>query len=259
MQLFTENLPSGYSYDFVSLEIKPMTFAQILEYVENYPNGDLEKYYFDYCTLRMDDPDKVDKLLVPDLEYCIFLKKALSISKDTIITSTVECPHCKSKVQLKTDVQKDIHYSHIDQLYLNGCEVKLSDGNYHRIKIPTIMDFLMVFKNYRRNKKITDLKLIKIISLFEDATKYPMKYEDLVLNAKYEDITLFTMLSQIIYELVDPRVVKCPTCAANKDNTNDGGIVVEVTSLITDFFRDVLVNNGIDDSKIVFREIPKLS
>jgi len=39
--------------------------------------------------------------------------------------------------------------------------------------------------------------------------------------------------------------------------TNYGGIAVGLQDLIVNFFRDVLINNGITDDKIVPREIRK--
>lgn len=258
MQLMTEYLPSGYEYPFASIKIMPMKFAEILEYVENVPKNEVDKFYFDYCVLKADDPN-VDNLLLPDLEYVIFMKKAITLSKESSFIVTIDCPECHNKFRQRITIPNDVKYSRIDKQFINGIQVEVN-GEIHSVKVPTVTEFMRVFSNYHRLKNITDMKIIKLIALFQSATVLPNKYENLVTQATYDDITLMTMLSQLFYEIVEPVKVYCPSCNREITNPNEKrGMVVEINSLITDFFRDVIINNGLTESKIILREVRQLS
>lgn len=250
MIVMTSNLPSGHHYRFESITINPMYFAQVLEYEENCPSDPVEKYYFDYCVLKMDDPN-VDELLLPDLEYAVFLKKAVSIGRDASFTASIVCPVCGAKYTHRIDVPHDVKYSPIESSIANGFQI-LMGGAPHAVRVPSMKEFLGVFNNYRRVKKLTDMKLIKLIALFKDSALYPSRYEDIVVHAQYDDIATLTMLSELFYEIVEPVETFCPICNKGVSGTEKKrGTVIGLDGLITNFFRTILENNRASQYKIL--------
>lgn len=250
MIIMTSQLPSGHKYRFESITVKPMFFAQVLEYEENCPKDDIEKYYFDYCVVKGDDPN-VDELLVPDLEFVVFFKKALTIAREATFTASLTCPECGSKYSHRISVPKDVHYSPLDPKLVDGFGIKVGN-EFHQVRIPTMREFLQVLGNYRRFRKLSDMKIIKLIALFKDATLYPNKYEELIVNAVYEDISSLVMLGELCYESVDPVVSYCPAC--NRDIVEPSkkrGTVIDLSGLITNFFRLIVENNRASDYQIL--------
>ena len=250
MIVMSNMLPSGHHYRFESITINPMYFAQVLEYEENCPSDPVEKYYFDYCVLKMDDPN-VDDLLLPDLEYAVFLKKAVSIGRDASFNATIVCPVCGARYSHRITVPTDIKYTPIDPTFTRGFQIMLG-GQPHAIKIPTMREFLSVFNNYRRVKKLTDMKLIKLIALFRDSGVYPSRYEDLVVHSTYNDISTLTMLSDLCYEQVAPIETFCPICNKGlSESEKKRGTVIGLDGLITNFFRTILENNRASEYKVL--------
>lgn len=250
MIVMTDMLPSGHRYKFESITINPMYFAQVLEYEENCPSDPVEKYYFDYCVLKMDD-ERVGDLLLPDMEYAVFLKKAVSIGRDACFNASIVCPVCGAKYAHKITVPGDIKYTPIDKAFTGGFHVMLG-GQPHAVKIPTMKEFMSVFGNYRRVKKLTDMKLIKLIALFKDSRDYPSRYEDLVVHATYNDISTLTMLSDLCYEQVSPIETYCPICNKGLSETEKKrGTVIGLDGLITNFFRTILENNRASEYQVL--------
>ena len=253
MELLTQNLPTGHNYGFRSIRVNPMNFAQVLEYLENVPSTEVEKYYYDYCLVKGDDKN-VDQLLLPDLEYVIFYKKGLTISDKVVFNSTIICNECGSGVPAKFDIL-EVKFAKLDEQVREGIRVQIA-GAYHDIRIPTVEQFFTIFDKYRRYKKLSDMKLIKLICLFVGThTHMHNAYENLVINAKYEDITMLTMLHQLCYEVVEPIKVYCPICNSKRDADQKRGMAVEMKSLTANFFREIIDNNRLTDSKIIFREV----
>jgi len=279
MELLIQNLPSGkLDYKFNSIKIMPMNFAQILEYMENVPSNPVEKYYFDYKLVQADDPN-VDELLLTDLDYVVFFKKGLTVSRNLEFKISTICPI--DKTPLSTHVSlSNIKFNKLDDTLLKGLNVKMN-GQYHAVRMPTVAQFMKIFSKYRLYKKITDMKLIKLISLFEDTEMYHQKYETMVINAEYEDITLLASLDELYFNSVEPIITYCPECNNRFEreklknlehllalgykedsneyqevlNSKERGIAVGMDSLIADFFRSVIENNRLTESQIVPREI----
>jgi hypothetical protein len=246
----TSSLPSGCKYRFESITIKPMFFAQVLEYEENCPKDEVEKYYFDYCVVKGDDPN-IDELLVPDMEYLVFLKKALTISREVTFSASLTCPECGAKYTHRINVPRDVHFASIDEKLITGMNIKVGN-EFHKVRVPTMKEFLSVLSNYRRIKKLSDMKLIKLIALFKDASTYPNKYEQLVTEAVYEDLSAMVMLSELCYEVVDPVESFCPSC--NKDvveTSKKRGTVIDLSGLITNFFRLIVENNRASEYQVL--------
>jgi hypothetical protein len=71
---------------------------------------------------------------------------------------------------------------------------------------------MKVFDNYLRYRTIDDLDLIKLISMINEFHVYPNRIENLVLNARYDDITALLALKELYLEKVKPIELYCPIC-----------------------------------------------
>jgi hypothetical protein len=254
MQLLTQSLPSGYPYKFDSLNINSMYFGQILEYLEFVPSNEIEKFYFDYKLVLADDPH-VDDLLLTDLDYVVFFKKGITISEDLEFKTSAICPRCKSTIDLNFKLS-NVRFKHLDpRLYSEILEIKF-DNTSRIIRMPTVKEFMTIFSNYRRYKKITDMKLIKLIALFQDSTMYQQLIEQAVVRSTHEDITMLATLDKLFYDTIDPLKVHCDNCVKLDLDTQKGGEVeVSIDKLISNYFREIIENNPIAESKIILREI----
>lgn len=254
MNVLTSQLPSGgFGYTFPEITINPFTFIELAGYLENVPTDPLEKYLFDIKVLCKDDP-KVYDLYVMDVDFLIFFKKLITVSSDLTYNLEVKCPECGAKVKKIISLEKDIHFTQIDKEVMNGAFVEINSHRYE-IQVPTVRDFLQVLDTYIRYRKITDLKMIKTISLIKEFRMEGNQVESDVLGATHSDITLLLALRELYFERVEPITLYCSECSkkANDKNEERRGISVSVSSLIGDFFREIILNSPIDGSKVLFK------
>lgn len=251
MDIPVSQLPSGgYGYTFPSVRIRPMTFIEITKYLEEVPKDDpLGKYLFDINLLE-DDDKNAKSLYIMDIDFLIFYKKLITVSGDLKYQVEVPCPHCGKLIKSVIDFNKDIHFKAIDQKIMNGAQIELGGHKYDTI-IPTGRDFLKVFKVYLKYRKITDLKIIKTISLIKDFEYNGNQIERDVLEATHSDITLLMALRDLYFDMLEPVEISCPHC--EEDSGERRSVAVSVDSLITDFFRDIFINSPIDGTKILFK------
>ena len=249
MEILTSMLPSGgFGYSFPSLTIKPMTFLEICGYSENVPEEPLAKYMYDIKVLLRDDPKIID-CYVMDLDFLIFYKKLITVSGDMTYSLSVKCPRCGNMITKKVDLNKDIHFTQIDQQIMDGAVVELN-GHKYDIIVPTIKDFIKVFETYLRYKKINDLKMIKTIALFSDFDMRGNQIEADVLGATHDDITLLLALRELYYDRLEPINITCENCLADG---REASTTVSVETLAVDFFRDLCINSPINGAKILFK------
>ena len=278
MELLTQNLPSGYDYPFVSIKIMPMNFAQILEYMENIPPSPVGKFYSDYKVVLKDDPN-IDNLLLCDLEYVVFLKKCLTISPNLYFNTYTICHECGSRLKAHVDLSK-IKFNPLSQKLLNGLTVELR-GDDHDVSMPTVTQFMKIFSKYKMSRKTTDMNLIKLIALFEDAEAQLPMYDDMVKNAIHQDMVVIVALNDAYYKRVEPLYCECGECKRNFDRlkflkmetikaeneldaqarlkeleeSKYGGITVGIDNLIVNLFREIIENNRPADNQIVPRKV----
>lgn len=246
MTILTSSLPSGgYGYDFPSIDIKPLTFLELTQYLENVPSDPLEKYLFDIKVLCKDDP-KINDCYMMDVDFLIFFKKLISVSGDLNYNIQVKCPNCGNIINHTISMEHDIHFKQIDSQVMNGAKIELN-GHLYETMIPTVRDFLRVFSIYLRYRKITDMKIIKTVALISGFDQRSQEVEDDVLGATHSDITLLLALYELYYDRVEPIELSCNKCEEG------GNVTVSVESLIVDFFRDLCINSPIDGSKILFK------
>lgn len=252
MEILTSQLPSGgYGYDFSSVTINPLNFLEITNYIENVPKDNLEKYLFDIKVLAKDDP-KIYDCYVMDIDFLIFYKKLVTVSDDLTYEISTKCPDCGKTVKKRIDITKDIHFKQIDSKIMNGAVINLGGNNYD-VAVPTVKDFLKIFDMYLRYKKVTDLNMIKTISLIKNFDMNGNQVEKDVLEAKHNDITLLMALRDLYFDRLEPLEVFCPECNKGLKAEERRGMAVSVDSLIVDFFRELYNNCPIDGTKILFK------
>lgn len=251
MNVLTAQLPSGgYGYDFPSISVSPMNFMEICKYLENVPpeSAPLEKYMYNIEMLLREDPKIMDCYMM-DVDFLIFFKKLITVSGDLKYKINLTCPTCGEKIEHTIDFEKDVHFKGIEEKVMGGAKIRLGEHIYE-VRVPTLRNFMNVFSLYLRYKKVTDLKMIKTISLISDFGSNGNQVEDDVLKGTHSDITLLMCLQELYFDRVEPIYVNCPKCAAE----GRGGVMaVSIDSLITDFFRDLRINCPINGSKILFK------
>ena len=252
MEVLTSQLPSGgYGYDFSSVSIKPMNFLEISNYIENVPKDELEKYLFDIKVLAKDD-SRIYDCYVMDIDFLIFYKKLITVSDGLSYEISIKCPDCGRTVKKKLDISKDIHFKQVDDKIMNGAVINLGGNNYD-ITVPTVKEFLKVFETYLRYKKVTDLNMIKTISLIKNFDINGNQIEKDVLEATHSDITLLMALRDLYFDRLEPFEVFCPECNKGLKAEERRGVTISINSLIVDFFRELYNNCPIDGSKILFK------
>ncbi len=253
MNILVSQLPSGgVGYNFPTVSVSPMTFYEITKYLDNLPpEGDLlSKYLYDIKNLTNEDKNILDCYIM-DVDFLIFYKKLITVSEKLTFNLTIKCPNCGKDIRKTITLDEDIRFKGVDPAVMGGTEIELNGHKYETI-VPTINDFMGVFQNYLRSRRLEDLGIIKTISLIK--SPYPNQVEDDVLNATHDDITLLLALKDLYFDSVNPITVHC-SCENNKKPEERRGVVVSVDSLITDFFREIYIHNPIDGSKILFKQV----
>ena len=254
MEIPVSQLPSGgYGYAFPSIRLEPMTFIQITKYLENIPDSkdELGRYLYDIELLAEDDKN-IKNCYIMDVDFLIFYKKLCTISKDLTYQIDIKCPECGKNIRYGVSLEQDIKFKQIDEKIMNGAKIKLGSNEYETI-IPTVNDFMKVFKIYLKYRKIQDLKMIKTIALIKGFENNGNQIEDDVLNATHSDITLLMALRDLYYDRVEPIELYCSHCNSGKAPEERRSVAVSVDSLITDFFRELFINSPIDGTKILFK------
>lgn len=257
MQLLSQQLPSGgYGYPFPSITINPMTFFEVTGYLGSVPEDPLNRYLFDMKVLEKDDHN-IRRCYIMDIDFLIFVKKLITVSKDLSVNITVTCPDCKKDIN-KTIQFNQIRFKAIDPAIMEGSFIELNGRRYETI-VPTVDDFMKVFQKYLVYRKLEDLDLIKTIALIKDFEFKGNEVEDAVVGAKYEDITMLLALKDLYYDRVEPIQVECPECNKNIKNEEERRyMTVSVNNLIVDFFREIVRYNPIDATKIQFKQVRKI-
>jgi rubredoxin len=208
---------------------------------------------YDIELLKKDDPN-IKNCYIMDVDFLIFYKKLCTVSEDLSYKIEVTCPECKKTISKTISFSEDIKFRQIDEKIMEGCAIKLGNHQYETI-VPTVNDFMKVFKVYLRYRKIQDLKMIKTIALIKDFESNSNQVEQDVLGAKHNDVTLLMALRELYYDRVEPIQLYCPECNKGKKQEERRSVAVSVESLIVDFFRELYINSPINESQILFKQI----
>ena len=249
MEILSSYLPSaGVGYDFSSISLEPMNFLEMMKYIENTEGLDqIDRYFYDIRLLTREDSN-ILKCYVMDVDFLIFYKKLISISGNSSVTITVRCPNCGATIKKEIDLERDIKFENIDEKVMKGALIELSDKKYD-ISVPTVQDLLNVFDIYKKYNRVSDLKLMKTISLFKDFETKSQQIEKDVIGATRGDITLLLALQELYFDRLEPVKVFCPKCSGKERRE----MAISVESLIVDFFPSISDNNGLDGTKILFK------
>lgn len=252
MEILVNQLPSGgYEYNFPSISLKPMSFLDMVKYMESAPEGKIEKYIYDIKLLIAEDSN-IANCYVMDLDFLIFYKKLISVSNDMTYNLTVTCSNCGSTIKKRVSLDRDIKFNQIDSNLMNGARIELC-GNEYDTKVPTVQQFLDVLSSVQRYKSVNDLDIIKTMSIIGDFSNQGNQIQKDVLNATHNDITLLIALKELYFDRLDTIKVGCPSCSKDTNTEERREMTVSVNSLIVDFFRDICNNCPIDGSKILFK------
>lgn len=253
MEILSQHLPSGgYGYEFPSVNIKPMTYLDIVGYLESVPTDPLSKYLFDIRWICADDP-KIKSCYIMDIDYLIFMKKILTVSKDLTMNVTIKCPHCGKNIETKV-VINDLMFKAADQAVMEGAVVEINNRTYN-IKPPTVAEFENVFVKYLKYRKIENLDTIKLISLITEFDMNPNGVENTIVNATHEDVTMLMALKELYFDRVEPIQVYCQHCNKGKSQEERRYQTVQVNNLTVDFFREIPKHNKLTSDKINFKQV----
>ena len=244
MILLPNDLPSNGEYSSSPpLTFKPFNFVEILEYSNEVTGNSVKDYLRDIRWLIKQDPEVLNHSLY-DLDYLIFIMKVHTISDTKEFQTDVTCGNCKSKNRVTFGLE-DFKFIDVEPNTERISRVLLGGFKY-MIKIPTIGTFYEVLKTYGLYQKTDKVEIVKLISLFPEFQTIPNDIEVAVLGANRADIAILYMLEAKYLNSTKSIKRNCGNCS------KEGGMAIGISSLIADMFRDVLLNNPIDESQIQF-------
>lgn len=249
----TENLPLKYKYKFNSVKIEPFTYKSALDYLDGFPSNPADLYLYDLNWILRDDSN-ISELLVPDAEYLIFLKKAISIDGSLKLRSEVKCPVCGKSNLLTIDGSQLKFLRPSDEILYNGVWMELTSGTY-LCKLPTVVDILRVIDQTRTYGVTKHLDLIKSLAMVNEQKLNPMQVENSILNAGSDDIATIITVYDMLYRSLEPIQEVCSNPECDLHNPNNGGMSVEVSSLIGNVFQSILLSKPVDRHKIYVKQI----
>jgi len=247
----TENLPLKYKYNFPTVEVNPYTYKSLLDYLEGMPSNRNDLYLYDLMWLLKDDPN-CKNLLLPDAEYLIFLKKAISIDGDLKFRSEVKCPKC-DKINILNISGSELQFTRpSDEVVYDGIWMELTTGTY-LCKIPTVNKVLKVLEITKTYGTTKHLDLVKSIAMINEQELNPMQVEASILNAGSEDIATIITVYDLLYKSLKPINQTCsnPECELHKNR----GMSVEINSLIGNVFRSLLLSKPVNRDKIYLKQV----
>ncbi|MBP3732564.1 MAG: hypothetical protein J6I84_04885 [Bacilli bacterium] len=255
MEVISSYLPSaGIGYEFESIHLNPMTFLEMTQYVEGTKDiSPIERYFYDIRMLTHEDANILNCYIM-DIDFLIFYKKLISVSGNSSLTITIQCPTCGATLKKEINLDTDIHFENIDEKIMAGALVELG-GKRYETRVPRVKDLLKVFDVFKRYSRVNDLKMMKTISLFKDFDTKSQQIEKDVLGATRGDITVLLALRDLYFDRIEPVKIFCPNCNKGKPIEERRSVAVSVDSLIVDFFPAVTLNNGLDGSKILFKQV----
>lgn len=127
MNISVDLLPSGgVGYNFPTVCIKPMTFIEICDYMNNIPDESdpLGRYLFDIKMLEKDEP-RLKDLYIMDIDFLIFYKKLETVSEDLSYNIEVTCPNCGKVITKSIKFSEDIKFNQIDPKIMKGSKIEL--------------------------------------------------------------------------------------------------------------------------------------
>jgi hypothetical protein len=192
----------------------------------------------------------VGSLLIIDVDFVIVLMKSITISKDVEFSISFECPGCSKNKSIRLSLNS-LDYKYLDAELLNDIEIVLNNVKVN-LRLRTVDEFLTIAANYLRSKTITDVNLIKLISLIKEYDLRPNDAEALITNASHEDISTLVVLKDLYFQKLTPIRFECSSCSS--DNSKH---LISLENLKIDPFRSIIENNPLATNKKLLEQIRK--
>lgn len=251
----TEDLPLKYKYNIPAVDINPFTYKSLLDYLRDMPSKSEDLYMYDMTWLLKDDLN-CRHLLIPDAEYLIFLKKAISIDGDLSFKTEVKCPRCEFQNIFSIDGTELKFTRPVDEVLYGGIWMELTTGTY-LCKIPTLDKLLKVIELTSTYGTTKHLDLIKSIAMINEQELNPMQVERSILYAGSEDIATIIEVYDMLYRSLLPIDRNCRNNECELHNSR--GMSIEVSSLIGNVFRSILLSKPVKRDKIYIKQVGQKS
>lgn len=239
----------GYDTTSVPQSFTPLTFSEMIEYAEEYEKckSPLAKFNHDIEWVKRKFSDW-KKISLIDLDYYIFLLKRISISSDNEFRVEHNCSDCGAPNTLVLDYS-DIRVPINLEYDIKG-SIVLNDKSYI-YRIPNLEKFDQVNKKISRFKKVTEIKLIKLISAFEDFDTRSNEIEAVVLNAVIDDVVRLMTLDSMYFNNELELNHKCSSCG-------EGLWSISIHSLIDNLFQSLLLSRHAIETKITTKSFSEI-
>lgn len=247
----TESLPLKYKYPFTDIGVTPFTYKSLLDYLEGMPSNPSDLYLYDLTWLVRDD-QRFMELLIPDAEYLVFLKKAISIDSDLNFLTEVTCPICGklNKISIKGT---DLSFSRpAEAIIYDGITMELMSGTL-LCKLPTVKQLLTTLELCNTYGVTKHLELIKSLAMVNERQLNPMQVESMILNASREDVVTIYNVYNLLYKSLQPLSHACENKECELHNINNGGMSIEINALIGNVFRTLLFSKPVNRDKIYIK------
>jgi hypothetical protein len=245
MILYTRDFPSkGYGCNVESIEIRPLTYKELVDYTNNDELTKLRKFKKDLDYLVLMSPQAEDLYLI-DLEYVLFMMKMVTISKEHTFRFRYTCDCCH-KSKTATIGSQSIVFRDIDERYLTLDHIELGGKNLP-FRLTTLAEFKAFIAKLPRQIETTPLDTIKLASMLWDRTAMsPAEVIGLINNAVGDEIKLVSYLKSALLQPIKPITLRCE---------KGGETVVALSDVTTDLFPLTLLNRRLDITKIHFKQI----
>lgn len=226
-----ESLPtSGFAnYPFKVVELLPLSFIDIIDYLRTYPSGGSEYDIFMYrYRLSKRKIKEIDLLYLPDIYYLWYVLFSVSINDNLNIDINYNCPSCGTKNKCSVS-HSEVKYKRFDRV---DFDFTFSNGRRIKFKFPTGAQIEKNIAKYSVPKYGFNIPLdvaLMIISceLYE---KNPLEAENLVLGATGEDAMIMFGVKELMTDVIQDYQHQCKNCG--DINLLDLGSI-----LSNDFFR----------------------
>jgi hypothetical protein len=238
------DLPSKGKFikDADNLDIKPLTFKKLLDYIESVEVGEIPKLIKDLKLLVSNGMD-LSKISLLDMDYAIFMMKSITISDDIKFNSSGKCNSCGSIYNFSFNLS-DIKFMDFEDHKIPR-KIKLND-EYYEIKIPSVKEFLTSMEDVYRINPSIKLNQLKLYTLFELWESSPSMVQNLVDNSTRESAANLIYLDDLCFGRVEPIQCKCTECGYGH-RTN-----IDILGLTENFFSDFLRHFRLDEHQILF-------
>lgn len=225
----TSALPSkGYGTLVKSIEIKPLTYKEMIEYSDGMPKDRYLRKIWDIEKLIKRIPEW-RHLNCYDIDSLIFTTKYISAATTDKFTITFD-----------DGSVHDILLSNIKFENLNPDSLLIKFIKLNEVKFPfnicTVSNYLDIITELSINSNIKIASLAAILGYNKGNTQVL----DYINGATYDEILLLDNLYYKIFEIVKPIEVD--------------GAVVDVNNSITDIFRFLKINKFMDKTKVILDE-----